>query len=430
MGFATGVCFPSIRHDQPGPGEGEGLPGSGAHAHSSILAPTSVVSGVAGAADSAPSSSISVGSSASATHQKLPPEPVYASSACVERLRRFARASGFSRSVARRLGQARRQSSVANYQSKWLTYRHWCTDKGHSVSQPSISKVADYLVWLWEDQGLSLSSVKAHRSMLSSVFHFKLPSLGEDRVLQDLLRSFAIERPCRPQAPPSWDLDAVLRHLMSSAFEPLESVSLRALTKKTLFLVSLATAKRVSEIQALSKTVAAIGNDLMVSFLPHFIAKTERADAPVPRSFRVLSLREFAGDLEEGSLLCPVRALNIYLRRTSSFVVRASSLFVSPRSPSRPISKNAVSYFLRDVISEAGAVRQDVASPLRVHSVRGVATSVSFLRNWPISKVLEAATSRSNSVFASFYFHDISYVFQGLRSLGPFVTAASVVYPS
>ena len=140
--------------------------------------------------------------------------------------------------------------------------------------------------------------------MLSSVFQFKLPALGEDRVLQDLVRSFAIERPRRPQAPPSWDLDAVLRHLMSSAFEPLESVSLRALTKKTLFLVSLATAKWVSEIQALSKTVAAIGNDLVVSFQPHFIAKTECADAPVSRSFRVLSLREFAVDMEEGSLLC------------------------------------------------------------------------------------------------------------------------------
>ena len=178
-----------------------------------------------------------------------------------------------------------------------------------------------------------LSSVKAHRSMLSSVFQFKLPALGEDRVLHDLVRSFAIERPRRPQAPPSLDLDVVLRHLMSSAFEPLESVSLRALTKKTLFLVSLATAKRVSEIQALSKTVAAIGYDLVVSFQPHFIAKTVRADAPVSHSFRVLSLRESAGDLEEGSLLCPARALNICLRRTSSFVVRASSLFVSPRSP-------------------------------------------------------------------------------------------------
>ena len=126
----------------------------------------------------------------------------------------------------------------------------------------------------------------------------------------------------------------------------------------------------------------------------------------------------------------PVWALNVYLRRTSSFVVRASSLFVSSRSPSRPISKNAVSYFLREVISEAGAVRADVAAPLRAHSVRGVATSVSFLWNWEISKVLEAATWRSNSVFTSFYFRDISFVFQGLRSLGPFVAAGSIVNPS
>ena len=116
MGFTTGLCLPSVRHDQPGPGGGEGLPGSGADSHSSILAPTSVVSGAARAADSAPSSSsISVGSSASATRQKISPEPVHASSSCVETLRRFARASGFSRSVARRLGQARRQSTVANY---------------------------------------------------------------------------------------------------------------------------------------------------------------------------------------------------------------------------------------------------------------------------------------------------------------------------
>ena len=77
MGFATGVCLPSIRHDQPGLGEGEGPSGPGADAHSSILAPASVVSGATGAADSAPSS-ISVGSSASATHQKIPLKPVHA----------------------------------------------------------------------------------------------------------------------------------------------------------------------------------------------------------------------------------------------------------------------------------------------------------------------------------------------------------------
>ena len=80
MGFATGVCLPSLRHDQPGPGEGEGLPESGAHTHCSLLAPTSVVSGAARVTDSASSSSsLSVGPSASTTRQKVPSELVHAS---------------------------------------------------------------------------------------------------------------------------------------------------------------------------------------------------------------------------------------------------------------------------------------------------------------------------------------------------------------
>ena len=66
--------------------------------------------------------------------------------------------------------------------------------------------------------------------MLSAVFAFRLPSLSEDPSLRSLSLSFAIEQPCSPGGPPSWDLDKVLRHLMSSAYKPLESQGLRTLT--------------------------------------------------------------------------------------------------------------------------------------------------------------------------------------------------------
>ena len=68
-------------------------------------------------------------------------------------------------------------------------------------------------------------------------------------------------------------------------------------------------------------------------------------------------------------------------------------------------------------------------SSVRAHSIRWVATSVAFLRNWSVSKVVEAATWRSNSVFTSFYLKDVSYLFEDLRSLGPFVAAGSVLPP-
>ena len=149
---------------------------------------------------------------------------------------------------------------------------------------------------------------------------------------------------------------------------------------------------------------------------------------PLPRFVWLRSLGDFAKGLEEGSLLCPVRALSIYLQRTKGLAGHASSLFVLPRRPSQAISKNALSFFLREVIRDSSAIVTSSA-PVRAHSIHGVATSVSFLRNWAVSKVLEATTWKFNSVFASFYLNDVSYVCEGLRSLGPFVAAGQVVAP-
>ena len=87
--------------------------------------------------------------------------------------------------------------------------------------------------------------------------------------------------------------------------------------------------------------------DAFLSYLPEFHAKSESESCPLPRSFRVPSLSDFVGSLPDELLLCPVRALRIFLRRTSSLSPRPRSLFVSPRSPSCPLSTNALSYFIR-----------------------------------------------------------------------------------
>ena len=115
---------------------------------------------------------------------------------------------------------------------------------------------------------------------------------------------------------------------------------------------------------------------MVVKYLPYFLAKTESLENPLPRSFLVRSLRGFAGDLEEGSLLCLLRTLRIYLEKTKSCRGMSVSLFVSPSCPKRSISKNAISFFLREVISDSGAVWGVGGQSLRTHSVRGMATSV------------------------------------------------------
>ena len=111
------------------------------------------------------------------------------------------------------------------------------------------------------------------------------------------------------------------------------------------------------------------------------MAKTEPFSNPLPRSFLVTSLSDFDVGLEEDLLVCLVRALRIYLPRTDSFSPHPRRLFVSPRRPSHSLSKNAVSFFLREVIHEADAARPDVGS-VRAHSIRGVLSSAAFHSNW------------------------------------------------
>ena len=346
LGRASSLHLPSLVHHSLGPGEAACFSGNLSDVSGSVLAPVAMVSrapglssGSSGGVTKSPRPYVSplVGSASSRSPQ--------ASTSCLETFRRFARVAGFSSGVASQVGLTRRASSRTNYQLKWSTYRSWCRKKGHSISRPSVSKVVDFLLWLHRCRGLSVSSIMGYRSMLSAVFRFQLPELSSHPVLRDLLRSFRLVAPCRPLRPPAWDLAALLTYLNSAVFEPLRVASLRNLTKKVLFLLALATAKHVGELQALSRLVSFVHADACVSYAPEFVAKTESLSNPIPRSFLVKSLSDFAAGLQEELLLCPVRALHIYLDRSASFSPLPRRLFISPRRPSRALSKNAISFF-------------------------------------------------------------------------------------
>ena len=425
MGRPSGLCIPSGGYNSACSGEAPGLQEDGAHLGGSPLGLAPLVFGpspaVAGSSSgptipSRPPALASVSSS-------LPGSPS-AQASCLATLQRYTRAAGFSSAVAEQSSLARRPSSRAVYQARWSVYRDWCHSNGHSVSRPTLAKVADFLYWLRFSRGLSVSSLRGYRSALSAVFCFHLPSLSSDPVIRNLLRSFRLSSAERVMRPPAWDLSKVLTYLVSPAFEPLSQASFRALTMKTLFLLALATAKRVGELQALSSVVTFVAGDACLSYIPQFVAKSESLTRSIPRSFLVKSLADFAAGLDDDLLLCPVRALRLYLPRARSLSPGRHRLFVSPRRPTRHLSKNALSFFLREVISAAGATRPQVG-PLRAHEVRSVSTSVAFHRNWSVSSVLESATWASSSVFSSFYLRDIQHEYDGLLSLGPFVAAGS-----
>ncbi|MPC78058.1 hypothetical protein E2C01_072532 [Portunus trituberculatus] len=190
--------------------------------------------------------------------------------------------------------------------------------------------------------------------MLNSVFALKGFDLLQDLVLRNLVRSVERQAPSRNH------------------------------TKKTLFLVSQATAKRVSELQALSRRVASQGEDLIISYVPEFLAKTERAFNRLPREFRLKSFTPLVAPDDQERLLCPVRVLTYMLERSKNFSHKPRNLFISPSNTAKPFSKNALLFLLKEIILQAHeSFPEELQQPLklRAHDIRGIATLLNLSQN-------------------------------------------------
>ena len=292
--------------------------------------------------------------------------------------------------------------------------------------------IVDFLFFLHKERGLAVSTIKGYSSTISSVLQFTGLDLGSSRVVRDLLRGLDVRVPRCGLRPPAWDLNVVLALLRGAPFEPLEEASLRNLTIKTLFLLAFASAQRMSELQALSASVghSQDWSDVKLSFVPGFRPKTDSARRPMARSLLIPALPPSVGEQVSDLRLCPVRALRTYLDKTAASRPGVSRLFVSVRNVSRPMSKNAISFFLRQAILLAF---QDVSEDVRTFSkvqareIRALASSTLFRKNMSLSDIRDSAIWRSESTFISFYLRDVSHTFLDISSLGPVVAARRVV---
>ena len=426
LGQPPGVCLPSDSHHKESSSQTESLSPLQAHPDRPLLASKGMVSRSSGTSIRHSNRTTQTPrSTATTAFPSVSRKSPNASSDCVATLERFARQAGFSETVAGQLALCRRTSTRLNYQARWGKFRKWCKDSHHRSSEPTIPKIAEFLTFLFRTEKAAVSTIKGYRSMLSSVFKFCLPEISTSPILKDLTRSFEISAPRPIHRSPTWDLDKVLEYLSGPPFEPLADASFRNKTRKALFLLAMATAKRVGELQALSFSVSHRGDDLILHYDPFFLAKTESASNPLPRSVIVQSLEDFVGDLPE-RVLCPVRAVRHLRRAARSAGATPSRLFVSPSDPTRSMSKNAMSFFLRQLITESGAVSSSV--PPRAHAIRGIATSLNYYSNLSLSAINEAATWKSNRVFAMRYLKYMSATRSRLKDKGPLIAAGAAVH--
>ncbi|KAE8576050.1 hypothetical protein XENTR_v10004031 [Xenopus tropicalis] len=318
------------------------------------------------------------------------------------------RRKGFSEPVIKTLLAARKPVSAQAYHRVWRTYRDWCSKEHVPFLVLSIPTILHFLQ-AGLDKGLSLGSLKAQVSALSALFQERLALLPDIRTFMQGVTHIRppFRHPCAP-----WDLNLVLKALQEPPFVPLASIPIIWLTRKLAFLLAISSARRISELSALScKSPFLIFHlDMAVlrtvlSFLPKVVTKfhinqelTIPSFCPNPKSPKEVALHS----------LDAVRALKYYVHRTEE-IRKSDALLVIPTGTrlGQPASKTTISRWLRETIRRAYISRGKQAPRLiRAHSTRSVSTSWVFRNQASAEQLCKAATWSSIHSFVKFYKFD------------------------
>ena len=319
---------------------------------------------------------------------------------CMATLRRNLEAKGLSQEAVDIASRSRRNSTLHIYDSRVCRFRDWAVERGVNPLEAPLDQVADFLVSLFRE-GKQVRTVRNYRSAIASI-HLGFPdgtSVGNNPTIGQLLRGMFHTRPPQRRLPPTWSINAVLESLSRSPFEPLAGASLEDLTKKTLFLLAAASARRRSCLHALTVKEGFIrfepgGVRLLPD--PAFLAKNQSVNFTPDEIF--LPAMEQISSIPEDYLVCPVRALRAYIKRTKP--LRAGDrLFILPKVPHPAASKDTLSRWIRSLILP----HVQTSEPVRAHDVRAHATSKAWFAGVPLEEVIRAAAWKTPSSFVSHY---------------------------
>ena len=343
---------------------------------------------------------------------------------------------GFTDEVAARIEAPQRLSTRAVYKSKWSIFVKWCDSHKVDFRSPSISQIADFLLYLFKERKHQPSTIEGYRTAIADMVGNGKLNISKDENLTWLLDSFHRDKPKGRRGVPSWNLSLVLHQLTKAPFEPMRKASLKHLTFKTVFLLALGSGKRRSEIHAwLYKNIRHQENWSQVSLYPspNFISKNQLAREG-PASVAPVVIPAVAPSLDksltEDKSLCPVRALRYYLDRTKDLQKGKDLVFVSFRkSFQKDIVPATISSWIKQTVILCYQLSDEEAQNLhqvRAHDVRAFAASRAFQGGVSLDQILLACHWKAHNTFTQFYLKDLVWADSELYHLGPIVAAQQV----
>ena len=312
---------------------------------------------------------------------------------------------------------ARASSTRYAYDGKWRAFEDWCAKAGEIAFQSPVPVILTFLQDLL-DKGRAFSTVKVYLAAISAChIGFGDKSAGQHPIVCRFMKGARRLRPVLRSLAAPWDLSTVLDALSRPPFEPLQQVELKTLSFKTALLLALASAKRTSDIHALSVSPTCMqflrGNSkVLLKPNPAFVPKV--FDSAL--SYRPIELLAFhsppfsSREQERLNALCPVRALRVYVDRTAGFR-KSEQLFVSCATShlGKPLSKQRLSHWIVGAIAMAyNSVGLEPPIGLRAHSTRGMSASWALFQGVSVEEICAAASWATPHTFARFYRLDVT----------------------
>ncbi|XP_041446855.1 uncharacterized protein LOC121403130 [Xenopus laevis] len=397
----SSLCVPTNPSPPSSPTEGDSG-GSGAHPRGPLLASSTMVSSAQKTGSSRPVADSCEGESTDpGTSGTSRPTLALIDGMEIERKRLVA--LGLSEAVVATLLRARKSNTSTTYYKIWERFLLWQLERANSCFPPPLPQVLEFLQE-GLSKGLQYRTLKVHVAALSAMTGIRW---AEDPLVKRFFSATLKICPPKRTLSPAWDLPMVLKALCEHPFEPLQEASLWLVTLKTLFLVAIVSAARVSLLHALSV------EEQNISFWP------DKVILKPPDSFlpKVVSTFHLAQDIiipiipEEPNLssklqkLDPVRMLKHYLAMTQS-LRKSGSLFVIPAGPRKgeQPAKSTIARWIVILIQKSYNLQgKQAPAGLKAHSTRAVATSWAAEAEVSESAICETAVWSSARTFFKFY---------------------------
>ena len=243
------------------------------------------------------------------------------------------------------------------------------------------------------EEGLQHRTLNVIRSAVSMTHNsIEGHPIGQHPLVSRLLKGVYNLRPPKPRYTSTWDVDKVLRYLISLGENT--ALSLKVLSRKLVLLMAMVTASRTSELQALDLRYRVFG-PTSVTFRLASLTKKRTAGAP-PKE---VSFGAFPDDPH----LCVVECLKCYERVTKDLRLDGShALYILYVRPHKPVTSQRLAHWIKDLLAEGGVD----TNVFKAHSVRGVSTSAAAKKGVSISDILKTADWSGESTFRKFYYRD------------------------